>query len=58
VKLISMDKLEREELKSVTDNFEKWLELTTDLAKKTIKNYVGAIRKISLDLFEHGVVKN
>ena len=51
-----MDKLEREELKSVTDNFEKWLELTTDLAKKTIKNYVGAIRKISLDLFEHDVV--
>jgi hypothetical protein len=51
-----MDKPEGEGSKSVTDNFEKWLELATDLAEKTIKNYVGAIRKISLDLFEHGVV--
>ena len=31
------------------DNFGKWLELATDLAEKSIKNYLGAIRKINLD---------
>ena len=32
------------------DNFGKWLELATDLAEKSIKNYLCAIRKINLDL--------
>jgi len=27
------------------DNFEKWLELATDLADKTIKSYIGALKK-------------
>lgn len=34
------------------DNFENWLELSTDLAEKTIANYVGAMRKICSDLIE------
>ena len=33
-------------------NFEKWLELATDLAEKSIKNYVGAISKINSQLVE------
>ena len=32
--------------------FEKWLELNTDLAEKTIKNYVSAIKKVSNDLVD------
>ena len=39
------------------DNFGKWLELATDLAEKTIKNYLGAIRKINLDLSEQNIVQ-
>ena len=37
------------------DNFAKWLELATDLAEKTIKNYTRAIKKIFLD-FEFNFV--
>ena len=39
------------------DNFGKWLELATDLAEKSIKNYLGAIRKINLDLSEQNIVQ-
>ena len=39
------------------DNFGKWLELATDLAEKSIKNYIGAIRKINLDLSEQNIVQ-
>ncbi len=38
------------------DNFSKWLELATDLAEKSIKNYVGAIQKISFDLSQNNIV--
>ena len=37
------------------DNFGKWLELATDLAEKSIKNYLGALRKINLDLHAKGI---
>lgn len=40
------------------DNFEKWLELATDLAEKTRKNYLGAMKKINLDLVEKNVVED
>jgi len=40
----------------VDDNFSKWLELATDLAEKSIKNYVGAIQKISFDLSQNNIV--
>ena len=39
------------------DNFAKWLELATDLAEKTIKNYTRAIKKISFDLSEKNIVQ-
>ena len=39
------------------DNFAKWLELATDLAEKTIKNYTKAIKKISFDLSERNIVQ-
>ena len=39
------------------DNFGKWLELATDLAEKSIKNYLGAIRKIKLDHSKQYIVK-
>ena len=39
------------------DNFGKWLELATDLAEKSIKNYLGAIKKINLDLSEQNIVQ-
>ena len=39
------------------DNFAKWLELATDLAEKTIKNYIRAIKKISFDLSEKNIVQ-
>ena len=38
-------------------NFEKWLELATDLAEKSIKNYVGAISKINSQLVELNIVQ-
>ncbi|SVB25236.1 uncharacterized protein METZ01_LOCUS178090 [marine metagenome] len=38
-------------------NFQKWLELTTDLAEKTIKNYLGAISKIDSNLAEQNIVQ-
>ena len=39
------------------DNFSKWLELATDLAEKTIKNYTRAIKKISFDLSKDNIVQ-
>ena len=39
------------------DNFAKWLELATDLAEKSIKNYVCALKKITLDLIEQNVIQ-
>jgi len=41
----------------MNDNFEKWLELATDLADKTIKSYIGALKKINLDLSEKNIVQ-
>ena len=38
-------------------NFEKWLELATDLAEKSIKNYVGVISKINSQLVESHIVQ-
>ena len=34
------------------ENFEKWMELATDLSEKSIKNYLGGISKINKDLLE------
>ena len=34
------------------ENFEKWMELATDLSEKSIKNYLGGISKIDKDLLE------
>mgnify|MGYP001186972457 FL=1 len=39
------------------DNFEKWLELATDLADKTIKSYIGALKKINFDLAEQNIIQ-
>lgn len=36
------------------EEFENWLELSTDLADKTIRNYLGAMNKIFSDLVETG----
>ncbi|MDA8619853.1 GIY-YIG nuclease family protein [Luminiphilus sp.] len=36
------------------EEFENWLELSTDLAEKTIRNYLGAMNKICSDLVETG----
>lgn len=33
-----------------TNDFREWMELATDLSEKTIKNYIGAMEKISADL--------
>ena len=41
----------------MTSQFEKWLDLSTDLAEKTIKNYLGAISKISNDLVSKKVLE-
>ena len=41
----------------MSDNFEKWLELATDLAEKTIKNYLGAFQKINFDLSEQNIIQ-
>ena len=41
----------------MNDNFAKWLELATDLAEKTRKNYTRAIKKISFDLSEKNIVQ-
>ena len=39
-------------------NFEKWLELATPLAEKTIKNYVWAISTINSYLAEKNIVQS
>ena len=38
--------------------FTKWLELNTDLSEKSIKNYSGAIKKISNDLINSNQLRS
>ena len=32
--------------------FKKWMELSTDLSEKSMKNYAGGVKKIEADLLE------
>ena len=32
--------------------FQKWMELSTDLSEKSMKNYAGGVKKIEADLLE------
>ena len=40
------------------NSFFKWLELNTDLSEKSIKNYSGAIKKISGDLTQLNLIQS
>ena len=35
--------------------FKKWMELSTDLSEKSMKNYAGGVKKIGADLLELGL---
>ena len=35
-----------------TIEFKKWMELSTDLSEKSMKNYTGGVKKIEADLLE------
>jgi len=39
------------------NNFNKWLELNTDLAEKSIKKYVGAVKKITKSLVKSKIIQ-
>ena len=42
---------------NVYENFKKWLELNTDISEKSIKSYLGVLKKVSDYLVHSGIIK-